>query len=106
MPWLLWRVGALVPIWLGIPLPAFGLLRLAPGDPASVLLQRDLGRPPTAAELRDFKAEFGLDAPWPVQYARWLAGVIQGDFGRSLRTGGSVGSSLVERLPGTLTLAI
>jgi peptide/nickel transport system permease protein len=106
MRWVVVRLSALVPIWLGISLLAFVLLRLAPGDPASVLLQRDLGRPATNEELRDFKAAFGLDAPWPVQYVHWLSGVLRGDFGRSLRTGGSVATSIAERLPGTIGLAV
>jgi len=69
---------ALVLFWLVISL-TFVLLRLAPGDPATMLVPPDAS-PAMAARLRH---DFGLDAPLPVQYARWLGETLTGHLGES-----------------------
>lgn len=69
---------ALVLFWLVVSL-TFVLLRLAPGDPATMLVPPDAA-PAAAARLRH---EFGLDAPLPVQYARWVGEALTGHFGES-----------------------
>ena len=64
----------------------FGMLQFIPGDAADALL---LGGPPgeaydpTAGQADRIREQLGLDAPIPVQYARWLGNFIQGDFGIS-----------------------
>src|SRR5712691_7083694 len=54
-------------------------LRLAPGDP--VVLATENVRDP--AEIDRIRHAWGLDQPLLVQYGRYVAGVVQGDFGRS-----------------------
>ena len=49
--------------------------------------------------------DLGLDDPLPVQYARWLGNLLQGQLGRSLSQGVPVGTLIVERLPATLLLS-
>jgi peptide/nickel transport system permease protein len=67
-------------VLLGASLALFALVRASPGDAAASLgfLTPDQAGP--GAELR---RQLGLDAPWFVQYGRWLSGVVRGDFGRS-----------------------
>jgi peptide/nickel transport system permease protein len=51
-------------------------------------------------------ARYGLDAPLPVQYLRWLGNLLRGDLGDSLRSGDPVTGEIVSRLPATLELAL
>lgn len=93
-------------IWLVVTL-TFALLQAAPGDAADFLVPPDAA-PEAAAELR---ARLGLDRPVVVQYGRWLAGVLRGDFGESFARREPVGRVLAEALPvslwlGTTSLAL
>jgi peptide/nickel transport system permease protein len=94
------RVLLMVPVAFLVTLIAFGLLRLAPGDP--VLAYAGEVRDP--AILDEMRHQLGLDQPLPVQYVLWLSRVLQGDFGRSIRTHQPVSEAIVERLPATLEL--
>ncbi|MBV9168995.1 MAG: ABC transporter permease [Chloroflexi bacterium] len=94
------RLLLMVPVAFLVTLIAFVLLRLAPGDP--VLAYAGEVRDP--AILDAMRHDLGLDQPLPVQYVYWLAHVVQGDFGRSIRTHQSVGEAIIERLPATLEL--
>ena len=70
-------------------------------DPVAVMAGEDA----TAADRLALAAAYGLDQPLPVQYARYMASVFQGDFGKSLGTGNSVAEDIRQRLPATLELA-
>jgi peptide/nickel transport system permease protein len=72
-----------------------------PGNPARLLLGEE-ATPQLVAELTH---QMGLDRPLPVQYGSWLLGVLQGDFGRSIKDNMSVGKLILEKLPTTLELA-
>lgn len=78
----------------------FLLIRMAPGDPAQLLVS------PTAtpADEARIRAELGLDAPLPVQYARWMGAVLKGDLGRSFTFSRPVGALIGETLPVSLLL--
>ncbi|MEO1222720.1 MAG: ABC transporter permease [Pseudomonadota bacterium] len=95
------RLLAAIPTLLLITIIVFGLQQLLPGDVALVLAgdERD---PAAIEEIREL---YGLNDPLPVQYFRWFADMLQGDFGRSLRTGAPVGPMILEKLPITLELA-
>ncbi|MGI8483296.1 MAG: nickel ABC transporter permease [Thermomicrobiales bacterium] len=99
------RLLYLVPVWIGISLVAFLLASLAPGDPARVSLQRELGRQPTAEETVIAREQMGLNDPAPVRYLHWVGNAARGDLGMSYRTGKPVLDSLVERFPATLKIA-
>jgi peptide/nickel transport system permease protein len=90
---------ALLLLWLVATL-TFALLHLAPGDPAVLLA----GPTASAAELAGRRAALGLDAPVPVQYARWLGALLQGDLGTSLARGVPVTRVIAEALPVSLGL--
>lgn len=94
-------LGAVLVMWAVATL-VFFMLRAVPGDPIAALLF-DVGDPTAAAAIRE---KFGLDQPVWVQYLKWFALVLQGDFGNSIY--GSrlpVTRILAEALPRTLSLA-
>jgi peptide/nickel transport system permease protein len=96
------RIGsALLLIWLVATL-TFVLVRLAPGDPAAFLL------PPGASQADEIRlrADLGLDRSMPVQYARWLSGVLRGDMGESFASGRPVSAVLADAAPISLLLGI
>ena len=79
----------------------FAMVAALPGDPAQVILG-DRGTP---EQLRSLRQYLGLDAPIPVQYARWLGRVVTGDLGYSMLSGIPVRDTLARTLPVTLQLA-
>ena len=86
--------GAVVLFWLVLTL-TFSLLHLAPGDPAALLVPPDA----TVEQSARVRAELGLDRPVPVQYARWLGGVLRGDLGSSFAQRRPVTALLGEAVP-------
>jgi peptide/nickel transport system permease protein len=80
---------------------AVGLLGLAPGSVAEVILGEN-GSPDAVAELN---SRLGLDQPVWQQYLDWLWSALQGDLGTSPLTGQDVTQAILDRLPVTLQLA-
>lgn len=80
----------------------FFMLRIVPGDPATLIL----GEYASPEQARSLRAELGLDRPFAVQYLAYLSDVAQGDLGVSLRTGRAVSGEILEVLPHTLLLAL
>ncbi|MGH2408729.1 MAG: ABC transporter permease, partial [Chloroflexota bacterium] len=58
----------------------------------------------TAAQLKVISHDLGLDQPAPVQYWRWLSGLVHGQWGYSLESGEPVSTLILERLGNTLEL--
>lgn len=87
---------------LGVSVVVFVVIRVVPGNPIAMML------PPgaTAADIERLQALYGLDRSIPEQYAIWLAGVVQGDFGTSIQTRQPVLGLVLGRLPATLELSI
>jgi peptide/nickel transport system permease protein len=90
---------ALLTLWIVVTL-TFVVLRSA-GDPALIILGTDA----TPAMITAFHHAWGLDQPLPVQYARYLAHVMNGDFGDSFLDGRPAIAVVAERVPNTLRLA-
>lgn len=91
----------MVPVLFGVTLLVFILLRVS-GDPVQLMLGED-ATPGQVAELRQ---ALGLDRPIPEQYLMYVSGLVQGDFGESLRYKGQPALNVVfERLPVTASLA-
>lgn len=99
--YLVGRLLGLVTVLFVTSLVVFGSLHLAPGDPVSFLLH---GRPATPEAVAALRSQYHLDDPLPVQYAKWLGGVLQGDFGRSGQYHQDVTELIASRLPGTAVL--
>ncbi|MEU6881001.1 ABC transporter permease [Streptomyces sp. NPDC046712] len=95
------RLLGLATVLLVTSVVVFGTVHLAPGDPVSFLLH---GRPATPEAVAALRAQYHLDDPLPVQYAKWLGGVLHGDFGRSSQFHQDVGTLIGSRLPGTAVL--
>lgn len=102
LSFILRRLVLLIPVVLGILVVTFALTRLIPGDACTAML----GEHATPALCASFRERFGLNDSLPVQFARYVATVTQGDFGTSIRNGRPVTEILAERLPMTMELAI
>ena len=99
------RIATLPLMLVGISAVSFALLNLAPGDPAEIVLrQRNPAQLPSRAEVDAMRIELGLDAPLPVQYARWVSGALMGDMGRSYVTEQPVAAQLARRTVPTALL--
>lgn len=85
---------------IGVVTLMFFLIRLAPGDPALLLVG------PTASEeqLAAQRRALGLDQPLPRQYATWLGRFVRGDWGTSIATGRAVSAMIGEAWPATVRL--
>ncbi len=100
--YLLRRLLSSLLLILGLLSVVFFLVRLMPGDPADLIDEQHLG-----AETRQLVRErLGLTGPLAVQYAKWLGGVLRGDWGFSLRQQRPVAAVLREAIPATLVLTV
>lgn len=95
------RLLQAIPLLLLISVLVFSLLHAAPGGPLAIYLENPNVRP---ADIERLRRSLGLDQPLPVQYLRWLAGFVTGDWGFSFTDGRPVTQRLMERLPATLEL--
>ncbi|MBP2200439.1 ABC transporter permease [Pantoea cypripedii] len=95
------RLGQSVLVLLGVSLLIFFSLHLT-GDPAALMM------PPGSSqqEIANFRHSMGFDRPLLWQYGHYLSGVLQGDFGESLRYSQPVLALIGERLPATALLAV
>lgn len=98
------RFLALVPVLLAITFVTFALLRLAGGDVVTQKME-NTGQVLSPEVVAEARRELGLDRSFLVQYARWLAGILQGDMGKSYVSGLDVFDTFVSKLPATLLLA-
>jgi peptide/nickel transport system permease protein len=94
------RLLQLIPVLLGITLIAFLLLRVLPGDPATLIL----GNRGTAEDIARLTAQLGLDRPLWLQYLAFLGDMLRGSFGESIAYRTLVGPLIMERLWATLAL--
>jgi peptide/nickel transport system permease protein len=80
----------------------FAMMRVVPGDTAVAIL----GQEATVDQLEAFREKHNLGGSLLDGYRRWATGMIQGDFGTSLRSGNSVTDDFMKRLPITLEIVI
>ncbi|MBR0795831.1 ABC transporter permease [Bradyrhizobium jicamae] len=85
----------IVPVLIAVSILTFVIASLLPGDLAYVILG-DQATPEKVAALRH---DMGLDEPIWLRYFGWLWHILQGDFGRSFRTGQTVLDAVSERIP-------
>jgi peptide/nickel transport system permease protein len=96
------RLLYLVPVLLAVSLLTFLIASLLPGDLAYVVL----GDQATPDKVEALRRDMGLDQPVWWRYLSWLGHVLQGDFGRSFRTGQTVLQAVTERLPVSIELML
>jgi peptide/nickel transport system permease protein len=75
------RLGAIIIVMMIVTLAVFGITMVLPGNAALMIL----GEHATADSLAAMERQLGLDRPMVTQYLDWVGGVLQGDFGMSLR---------------------
>jgi peptide/nickel transport system permease protein len=90
-------------LWL-ISLVSFLLMKMAPGDVTLSLLRVD-DMVVTQEQIALAREELGLNAPWLMQYARYMAQLMGGDLGQSVMTGRPVLNEIMTAFPATLALA-
>jgi peptide/nickel transport system permease protein len=96
------RLFASIPALLGITLITFLLIHATAG---SFLPGLELNPNLRLEDVQRIRQSLGLDDPLPVQYWRWLSGLLRGDFGTSVQNGRPVLAAILERLPNTLLLS-
>jgi peptide/nickel transport system permease protein len=87
-------------VLFGVSCVVFFILYLT-GDPALVLLPPDA----SAEDVIRFREVMGFNDPFIVQYGRFLAGALRGNFGQSIRHGEPAFDLVLERMPATFELA-
>lgn len=92
-------LGMVISAWVVITV-VFFLARIT-GDPVNLLISDTA----TEEEIRQFRAERGLDDPLALQYARFISDVFQGDFGQSIRHAEPALPAVLQYLPATIELA-
>ncbi len=98
--YLLRRLSQSILVLFGVSFVVFFILYLT-GDPALVLLPPEA----SAEDIRRFREAMGFNDPFVVQYGRFLAGALRGDFGQSIRHGEPAFHLVIERMPATFELA-
>ena len=88
-----------VVLFVLITVITFAVIRIAPGGPA-ILANPNLSK----SQITALRAGLGLEDPLPVQYARWMRHVLQGELGTSFNESVPVTALIRERLPNTLLL--
>lgn len=99
--YILRRLLIALPSVLGISVVLFTVLALAPGDPFEELATNP--NVPAAVRIA-LRAKFGLDDPIWQRYFRWLAAMLQGDWGFSFISRVDVDTLILQRIPVTLAV--
>ncbi|ADK81334.1 ABC transporter permease [Sediminispirochaeta smaragdinae] len=94
------RILGLLMVLLIVGVLVFTIVRLIPGDPASVML----GPEATPESIEELRTTMGLDKPFLIQMLNWFAKAIHGDFGNSYFYDMSVTKLIISRMEPTLLL--
>jgi peptide/nickel transport system permease protein len=84
----------------------FVAMRLLPSDPVTIFISQSAAQQLDEEHLNALKHEYGLDDPIPVQYFKWVGGVLRGDLGQDFLLKRSVASIIFERVPRTVHLGV
>ncbi|CAM5472210.1 ABC transporter permease [Eoetvoesiella caeni] len=96
------RIVATVPVLVIVALIVFLMLRLAPGDPAAMIV----GNSGTSADIARVRAELGLNDSLPVQFTHWVGRLAQGDLGESYFMKMKVTHLIAQRIEPTVSLSL
>ena len=99
------RLILAVPILLGVTLITFVLMWVVPGDVTTSFMDPKIGTIDPEV-LRAVRKQWGLDAPFHVQYGRYLGNLLRGDLGYTYLSNQRVREAILERLPATARLAL
>ena len=95
------RVLATVPVLFLVTAGVFALIHLTPGDPVDAMMAESVD----ASVKTSLRRELGLDQPLPRQYLSWMARLLRGDLGRSIRNHEPVVTNVSRRIRPSLQLA-
>ena len=96
------RLLAIVPTCCAVAVIVFAILRLTPGDPAT-MIAGDMATPEQLAQIR---ATLGVDQPLYLQFVLWVGRLLQGDLGTSLISQVPVTQLIADRCGPTVALAL
>ncbi|MER8829547.1 ABC transporter permease [Mesorhizobium sp. M0938] len=102
MNFLMKRLAWGVLVLLAVAVITFFLSRVVPADPAAFLA----GQNASEATVQRIRTEHGLDRPMAEQFVSYMAGLVRGDLGDSIRTRRSVSADLAQYLPATIELLL
>ncbi len=100
--YILQRLAGMVAVMFTVVTIVFIIVRIAPGDPAAVMLGPDA----SAQDISQLRARLGIDQPLPIQYALFLGQLIRGDLGESIFLNRPVLSALADRAEPTFFLTL
>jgi len=99
------RILLMIPVLIGITIISFAVMKVAPGDPVSLVT--DLNPNMNEEAIKRIRAHYGLDEPMYVQYLKWLTNMLMLDFGRSFASDNRpVIDKILERIHITLLINI
>jgi peptide/nickel transport system permease protein len=101
LDYILRRLALTVPVLLLTSMVVFVMIRVLPGDLATI----KLGGEASEETVAQYRESLGLDEPLVTQYLRWVAGAARGDLGESMTTNRSTVTEIRDRLPVTAELA-
>ena len=96
------RLLNMAPVLIGLTLAVFLMMRVIPGDVASLMLEES----PTAQQKDELRRQLGIDRPLHEQYLSWVGNALRGDFGTSFWTNRPVLGEIRRTAPVTLELAL
>jgi ABC-type microcin C transport system permease subunit YejB len=88
------RLLATIPVMAIVAVLVFSMLRMTPGDPASIIA----GAAATTADVAGIREKLGLDRPIVEQFGIWIGNVLRGDFGESFFFKKTVASLIADRV--------
>lgn len=103
---LLYRLGQIVLVLLGISFITFALVMLSPGDPVRQMIAGNEDIIVSQQEIDALRAELGLDKPFVFQYLDWLGRALRGNLGFSYMVKKPVVEELMHNLPATVILSL
>ena len=95
------RLSLIVVTLLAVSIAIFTLIELVPGDAAQVML----GQQATPDNLKNLRAQMGLDRPPHIRYLEWITGAARGDLGESAKSRASISGIMSGRLANSALLA-
>jgi len=102
------RLLIMIPTLFVISVISFVIIQLPPGDYLTTYIAnlQETGEEVDQAVIESLRVRYGLDKPLPVQYFKWISGVVVGDFGQSFSLNKPVGELIWERLGLTVSIAL
>jgi len=102
------RLLMMIPTLFVISVITFIIIQLPPGDYLTTYIAnlQETGEEVDEAVIESLRVRYGLDQPMPLQYWKWISGVVVGDFGQSFAMNKPVSELIWERLGLTVTISL